>query len=386
MDRLGAELAKLAEEAASGARGAGAAAARRRGARRRRHQAAAAVLLIVGVVAGLVWLEGWTVSPAPPITPATSAPPPTTLRWDRFDPMGEPDLHPRGKPVLLAQRTFAGRPYRIWAFQATLASKRDLRICVALQEPGGAGSSACEPAAWPAGIGAAAIGDQVQLLFGHVSKRAQLVRLELARAGVPLPPLVVRPLSGGPHLPVNVWVATTGRTVDVQRVVLLDAAGHQIGSGPTLRVRALWDLLPPAGPVTVLGHAPSATGPLRVAAYDAEAAFTCIQVIPDQRPNDGFVNCAPPPPARRPVLEADGICSGGSAILYGTAPRTARQIRIEVPGVAPVQGPAFDAGAHFGRAYWAATVPNRAKVTQVVALDDRGAVVAQATPRSRPSC
>jgi hypothetical protein len=386
MDRLGAELAGLAEEAAAGARGAGAAAARRRGARRRRHQAAAAALLIVGLVAGLGWLKGWTVSPAPPITPATSAPPPTPLRWDRFDPTnGWPDLlHPRGKPVLLAQPTFAGRPYRIWAFQATLAGRRGLQICVAVQAPGGGGGSGCEPAAWPAGIGATAIGDRVQLLFGHVSKRAHLVRLELARAGVPLPPLVVRPLPGGPHLPVNIWVATTGRTVEVRRVVLLNRAGREIGSGRG--APASDDLLPPAGPVTVLGHAPSATGPLRVAAYDAEAAFTCIQVIPDQRPNDGFVNCAPPSPARRPVLEADGICSGGSAILYGTAPRTARRMRIEMLGAAPVDGPAFDAGGHFGRAYWAATVPNHAKVTQVVALDDRGAVVASATPRSRPSC
>lgn len=286
--------------------------------------------------------------------------------------------------MLIAERTFAGRPYRIWAFQATLARKRGLQICVALQEPGGAGGTGCEPVAWPAGIGATAIGDRVQLLDGHVSKRAQLVRLELARAGVPLPPLVVRPLSGGPHLPVNIWVATTGRTVDVRRVVLLDAAGREIGSGRGFPASS--DLLPPAGPVTVLGHPPSATGPLRVAAYDAEAAFTCIQVIPDQRPGDGFVKCAPPAPARRPVLEADGICSGGSAILYGTAPRTARRMRIEVTGATPVDGPAFDAGAHFGRAYWAATVPNHARVTQVVALDDRGVVVASATPRSRPSC
>jgi hypothetical protein len=64
----------------------------------------------------------------------------------------------------------------------------------------------------------------------------------------------------------------------------------------------------------------------------------------------------PPPPAPRPALEADGICSGGSAILYGSAPPTARQIWIEVTGAAPVAGPAFDAGAHFGRAYWAATI------------------------------
>lgn len=384
MDKLGAELAKLAEEAAAGARAAGAAAARRRGARRRRRQAAATVLLIVGLVASLVWLDRWTVSPAPPIAPATSSPPETPARWYPFDPTGDPALHPRGKPVLIAQRTFAGRPYRIWAFQATLASKRGLQICVALQEPGGGGGTGCEPAAWPAGIGATAIGDRVQLLDGHVSKQAQLVRLELARAGVPLPPLIVRPLSGGPHLPVNIWVATTGRTVDVQRVVLLDAAGREIGSGPGLPASS--DLLPPAGPVTVLGHAPSATGTLRVAAYDAEAAYTCIQVIPDQRPGDGFVKCAPPPPAPRPALEADGICSGQAAILYGTAPRTARQIWIEVTGAAPVAGPAFDAGADFGRAYWAATVPYHAKVTQVVALDNRGAVVAHATPRSRPSC
>jgi hypothetical protein len=387
MDRLGAELAGLAEEAAGGARAAGAAAARRRGARRRRHQAAATVLLIVGVVAGLAWFKGWTASSAPPIAPAppTSAPPQTSLRWYPFDPKnGDPGLHPRGKPVLIAQRAFASRPYQVWAFQATLASKPGLQICVAVQAPGGGGGSGCEPAAWPAGIGTTAIGDRVQLLDGHVSKRARLVRLELARAGVPLPPMLVRPLSGGPHLPVNVWVATTGRTVEVRRVALLDAAGRQIGSGPGLP--ASDDLLPPAGPVTVLGYAPSATGPLRVAAYEAEAAFTCIQVIPDQRPGDGFVKCAPPPPARRPALEADGICSAGAAILYGTAPRTARQIWIEVTGATPVNSPAFDAGGHFGRAYWAATVPNHAKVTQVVALDDRGAVVAHTTPRSRASC
>jgi hypothetical protein len=384
MDRLGAELATLAEEAAAGAHAAGPAAAKRRGARRRRHQAAATVLLIIGLVGGIVWLDRWTLSPAPPIAPATSASPQTPARWYPFDPKSDPNLHPRGKPVLITQRAFAGRPYRIWAFQATLAGRRGLQICVAVQEPGGGGGTGCEPAAWPAGIGGTMIGDQVQLLDGHVSKRAQLVRLELARAGVPLPPLVVRPLSGGPHLPVNIWVATIGRTVEVRRVVLLDAAGRQIGSGPGLPASS--DLLPPAGPVSVLGHAPSAAGPLRVAAYDAEAAFTCIQVIPDQRPNDGFVKCAPPPPAHRPALEADGICSGRDAIAYGTAPRTARRVRIETTGVAPVDGPAFDAGTHFGRAYWVATVPNHAKVTQVLALDDRGAVVARAMPRSQPSC
>jgi hypothetical protein len=384
MDRLGTELAGLAEEAAAGARAPGPAAARRRGARRRRHQAAATLLLILGLVAGLIWVQGWTVSPTPPIAPATSAPP-TPSGWPAFDPnAADPGLRPRGKPVLITQRAFAGRPYRIWAFQATLAREPDRLVCVALQSPDGGGGSGCQPATWPAGIGTTMIGEQVQLLHGHVSKRAHLVRLELARAGVPLPPMVVRPLSGGPQLPVNIWVATTGRTVDVQRVVLLDAAGRQIGSGPGLPASA--DLLPPAGPVTVLGRAPSATGPLRVAAYDAEAAFTCIQVIPDQRPNDGFVKCAPPPPARRPALEADGICSGPEAIMYGTAPRTARRVRIEIAGGAPIDGPAFDAGAHFGRAYWAATVPNHAKVRQVLALDDRGAVLARATPRSRPSC
>lgn len=383
MDKLGAELAGLAEEAAAGARAAGAAAARRRGARRRRHQAAATVLLIVGLVAGVVWLDRWRVPAVPPIAPATSTPQPA-VRWPAFDPTGDLSLQPRGKPVLITQRTFAGRPYRLWAFQANLAGKRGLQICVASQAPGGAGSTSCEPAVQPASIGGTIIGDQVQLLYGHLSKRVQLVRLELARAGVPLPPMVVRPLSGGPDLPVNIWVATMGRTVDVRSVVLLDAAGRQIGSGPGLAASS--DLLPPAGPVSVLGHAPAAAGSLQVAAYDAEAAFTCIQVIPDQRPNDGFVKCTPPPPAHRPALEADGICSGPDAIVYGTAPRTARRTRIEMTGVAPVEGPAFDAGTHFGRAYWAATVPNHAKVTQVVALDDRGAVVALATPTSRPSC
>jgi hypothetical protein len=384
MDRLGAELARLAEEGAAGARAAGSAAARRRGTHRRRHQAAATVLLVVGLVVGLGWVKGWTVSTAPSTTPATSMPRHTPLWWYPFDPTGDPDLHPRGKPVLIAERIFEGRPFRIWAFQASLTSKPGLQICVALQEPGGGGGTGCEPADWPAGIGATAIGDSVQLLDGHVSKRASLVRLELARAGVRLPPMVVRPLSGGPDLPVNVWVATIGRTVDVQRVVLLDAAGRKIGSGPGFPASS--DLLPPAGPVTVLGHAPSSTGQLRVAAYDAEAAYTCIQVIPDLRPNDGFVKCAPPPPARRPTLEADGICSGSAAIMYGTAPPAARRILIQVSGTAPIQGPAFDAGAHFGRAYWAATIPNHAKVTEIVALDDRGAVVAHAAPRSRLSC
>lgn len=151
------------------------------------------------------------------------------------------------------------------------------------------------------------VGEAVRACLDRQRKQAQ-------RCGLVM---LVRPLSGGPHLPVNVWVATTGRTVEVRRVVLLDAAGRQIGSGRGSP--ASDDLLPPAGPVTVLGHAPSATGPLRVAAYDAEAAYTCIQVIPDQRPGDGFVKCAPPPPAPRPALEADGICSGGAAILYGTA-------------------------------------------------------------------
>ena len=383
MDRLGTELGRLAEEAASGTRAAGAAAARRRGARRRRHQAGAAALLIVGLVAGLVWLEGWTVSPAPPVAPATSLPQPTPTRWYPFDPTGDPGLHPRGKPVLITQRAFAGRPWRIWAYQATLSSKHGLQICVWAQEPRGGGSGSCQPVAWPVGIGGTGVGDQVQLLDGHVSKRAALVRLELARAGVPLPPMLVRPLSGGPKLPVNIWMAATGRTVEVRRLVLLDAAGHEIGSRPGIPAD---DTLPPAGPVTVLGRGPSAIGPLRVAAYDAEAAYTCIQVIPDQHPDNGFVKCAPPPPAHRPALEADGICSAEAAIVYGTAPPTARQVWIQVTGGTPVQGPAFDAGGHFGRAYWAATIPNRAKVTEVVALDDQGRVVAQTTPRSQPSC
>jgi hypothetical protein len=381
MDRLGTELAKLAEEAAARAHAAGPAAARRRGARRRRHQAAAAALAIVGLVAGIVWLDPWTLPP-PPAAPATSAQP-TKRQWPMFDPSG-PGLRPRGEPVLVAQQTFAGRPFRLWAFQATLASKRGLQVCVALQEPSGGGGASCQPAGWPAGIGATMIGDQVQLLHGHVSKRAHRVRLHLARAGAPLPPMVVRPLPGGPHLPVNLWVATTGRTVDVATVKLLDAAGRPIGTGQSLAASS--DLLPPAGPVTVLGHAPSATGSLRVVAYDAEAAFTCIQVIPDRRPDGGFVKCAPPPPAHRRDLEADGICSGRDAILYGTAPRTARRIRIEIFGAAPVEGPAFDAGAHFGRAYWAATVPNHANVTQVFALDERGGVVTRGLPTSRPSC
>jgi len=210
------------------------------------------------------------------------------------------------------------------------------------------------------------------------------VRLELARAGVPLPPMLVRPLAGGPHLPVNVWVATTGRTVEVRRVVLLDAAGHEIGSGPGLP--ASDDLVAAGRPShrarprsvghgTAAGRRPRRRGGVHLHPGDPRPA-----------PNDGFVKCAPPPPAHRPVLEADGICSAGAAILYGTAPRTARQVWIQVTGATPVQGSAFDAGAHFGRAYWAATVPNHAKVTQVVALDDRGAVVAHTTPRSRPSC
>jgi hypothetical protein len=384
MDRLGTELAGLAEEAAAGAHAPGVAAARRRGVRRRRHQAAATALLLVGLVAGMVWLDRWTLSPAPPIAPATSAPR-TPLRWPTFAASpADPGLRPRGKPVLITQRAFAGRPFRIWAFQATLARQQGLQICVALQSPDGGEAGDCQPAGWPAGIGATTIGDQIQLLHGHVSKRARLVRLHLARAGVPLPPMVVRPLLGGPHLPVNVWVATIGRTVDVVTVELLDAAGHPIGNGHGLPASS--DLLPPAGPVTVLGHAPSAAGPLRVAAYDAEAAFACIQVIPDLRPEGGFVRCAPPPPAHRRDLEADGICSGGDAILYGTAPRTARRIRIQIVGAAPVEGPAFDAGTHFGRAYWAAAIPNRAKVTVVLALDDRGGVVTRGLPTSRPAC
>jgi hypothetical protein len=383
MDRLGTELAGLAEEAAAGARAPGPAAARRRGGRRRRRQAAATALMIVGLAAGVLWPGRWTPAPAPPVASPTSAPR-TQPRWPAFDPGGDPVLRPRGKPVLVAQRTFAGRPYRIWAFQATLARQRGLRICVAVQEPDGAESAGCQPAGWPAGIGATAVGDQVQLLHGHVNKRAKLVRLRLARAGMPLPPMVVKPLPGGPRLPVNVWVATTGRTVDVVTVELLDAAGRVIGNSRGLPSSS--DLLPPPGPVTVLGRAPSAAGPLRVAAYDAESAYTCIQVIPDWRPGGGFVKCAPPPPAHRPDLEADGTCSGPDAILYGTAPRAARRIRVQLAGAAPVEGPAFDAGAHFGRAYWAVTVPNHAKVTQVLALDDRGTVLAGAPPRSRPSC
>ena len=382
MDRLGTELAGLAEEAAAGARAAGAAAARRRGARRRRHQAAATVLLVAGLVAGTAWLDRWVGAPVPPAAPATSGPPAVT--WVPFDPTGDPALRPRGRPVLITQRAVAGRPYRLWAFQATLAGQRGLQVCLALQEPGGAGGSGCEPEAWAVGIGGTVVGDQVQLLYGHVDKRAGLVRLQLARAGAALPAMDVRPLPGGPRLPVNVWVAAVGRTVDVRQVVLLDAAGRRIGSGPGLPASPY--LLPPAGPVSVLGHAPSTAGPLRVAAYDAEAAFTCIQVIPDQRPNDGFVKCAPPPPASRPALEADEVCSGPDAIVYGTAPRTARRARVGLAGAAPVEGPAFDGGPHFGRAYWAVAVPRRARVTRVEVLDDRGGPVTAARPDVRPPC
>ncbi len=227
MDRLGAELTELAEEAAAGATAAGATAARRRGAHRRHHQTAATALLVVGLVAGSVLLNRWAASPAPPIATATSTPT-TTLPWYPFDPTGTPDLHLRGKPVLITQRTFAGRPFRLWAYQATLGKKPALQICVDEDQPGGSGSGGCAPASQPASI-TSAIGPQVQLVDGFVSKRAALVRLELARAGRPLPPIVVRPLPGGPHLPANVWFATIGRTVEVSRVVLLDAFGKEVG-------------------------------------------------------------------------------------------------------------------------------------------------------------
>jgi hypothetical protein len=57
MDRLGLQLAELAEEAAGKAHAAGAAAARRRGARRRRRQATGVVVLIAALIAGLVWVD-----------------------------------------------------------------------------------------------------------------------------------------------------------------------------------------------------------------------------------------------------------------------------------------------------------------------------------------
>ncbi len=396
MDELGAQLAALAEEAAAMATAAGTAAARRRGARRRRQQAATTMLLIAGLVAGSVWLGRWKASPERPTTPPPSTPP-TTMRWYPFDPTGDPDLRPTGKPVLITQGVFAGQPLRLWAFKATLSQgkKKTPQICVAEDYPGGGGGAGCSPASEQnSGVGETAIGDQVQLLDGVVTKRASVVRLELEEAGRPLPPIVVRPLPGGPHLPVNVWVATTGRTVEIRRIVLLDAAGREIGH--VAGHPETPDQLPPLGPVTVLGHAPSPSaspsggGPLRVGAYDAEAAFTCIQVIPDQRPGNGFVKCVPPL-APRPALETYSTCSGadGFAYLYGTAPRTARMIWIEVAGGAPIRNLAFDAGAHFGRSYWATIVPNRVKVTAVLAIGDRGAVVARTTlePRiARPSC
>jgi hypothetical protein len=46
------------------------------------------------------------------------------VRWYPFDP-DAPGLHPRGKPVLIAQQAFAGRPYRIWAFQATVVCEKN---------------------------------------------------------------------------------------------------------------------------------------------------------------------------------------------------------------------------------------------------------------------
>jgi hypothetical protein len=46
------------------------------------------------------------------------------VRWYPFDP-DAPGLHPRAKPVLIAQQAFAGRPYRIWAFQATVVCEKN---------------------------------------------------------------------------------------------------------------------------------------------------------------------------------------------------------------------------------------------------------------------
>jgi hypothetical protein len=66
--------------------------------RRRRYQAAATVLAIVGLVAGTVWLDHWTLSP--PIAPATSTPL-TELRCPAFVDPSSPGLRPRGKPVLI---------------------------------------------------------------------------------------------------------------------------------------------------------------------------------------------------------------------------------------------------------------------------------------------
>jgi hypothetical protein len=69
--------------------------------------------------------------------------------------------------------------------------------------PRAGGGGSCQPATTPVSVGATGIGAPRRLVSGQVSKGAAMVRLELAVPGAAPEPLDLRPLPGGPDLPVN---------------------------------------------------------------------------------------------------------------------------------------------------------------------------------------
>jgi hypothetical protein len=383
MDELGIRLAELAEEAAAGARPPGPAAARRRGRRRRLERGAGTLLLVVALLAGLVGLDRW-VGPAPPtagVAGGGSAPPVT---WLPFEPPATP-FRRTGPVVLVGEGQTNGDHWRLYGYRATRHG-RD-HVCLQTSTPKGGGGGTCQPAGSPVTVGTQGLGAPDRLVSGLVTERASTVRLELAVPGAAPRPLDVRPIPGGPSLPLDVYVVAVPRTRDIVRVLALDVGGRVLGTHEGFPAE---DRLPPAGAVVPLGETGAGGGRFAVWVYEAEEGFTCLRVTRASDGEEALLRCLPPPPADRPAVEADGSCLGGPpdvGLLAGTAPRSATRVRVESDSAAAVEAPAFDAGERFGRAYWAVQVPDGATRIRVVALDERGAEVARGTTRhTQPIC
>jgi hypothetical protein len=384
MDELGTLLADLADEAAARARAPGAAAARRRGRRRRLELAGGSALLVAALLAALVGLDRWAGQPRSTGAVTETEPP---VAWRPFRPPPSP-FRPAGPVVMVEEGRTNGDRWRLYAYEATRRGRDGRYVCLATHTPRGGGAGTCQPATSPVTVGATGLGAPARLVAGHVSRRADTVRLELAVPGTAPERLDLRPVPGSSSLPVDLYVAAVPRTRAIVRVIALDAAGRELGDQEGFPAD---DRLPPAGAATPLGEVRSDQGPLEVSVYGAEDGFTCLRVAgPSGGLEDGFLHCEPPPPADRPAVEADGICLGGRpdvGLLAGSAPRTAARIRVEPAEGRAVEAPAFDAGVRFGRAYWAVQAPDGAAGMQVLALDAAGAVVARATVRhTQPIC
>jgi hypothetical protein len=383
MDDLGTRLAELAHEAAARTRPPGPAAARRRGRRQRLERAAGMVLLVVALLAGLVGLDRWVGEPGPAgdVVGDPSRPPVTWLPFDR----PATPFRRTGPVVLVEEGQTNGDSWRLYGYRATRHS-RDF-VCLETHTPKGGGGGTCQPAGSPVTVGAEGLGAPDRLVSGFVTERASTVRLELAVPGAAPRPLDVRPIPGGPSLPLDVYVVAVPRTRDIVRVMALDAAGRVLGEQEGFPAQ---DRLPAVGPARRLGEAGTGGGRLAVAVYEAEEGFTCLRVTRTSDGEEALLRCVPPPPAARPAVEADGSCLGGEpdiGLLAGSAPRTATRIRVESGSAAPVETPAFDAGERFGRAYWAVQIPDGATGIRVVAFDERGVEVARGTTRhTQPIC